>query len=171
MKCPTCHVPLVREKYAGANVQDCPQCSGALLDTRRAEKIKRRVNKDLAQLTKEINETSSEDTKQEIRCPRCRAKMRKREIKQLQLFVDDCHQCDLSWFDGGELAALQLEFENDPQTVELNRMRKRLKEMTDEERAEYEANIAKLKDLGSPLGQAIRGATFQMARRRGWIFG
>ena len=78
-------------------------------------------------------------------------------------FVDDCPQCEMSWFDGGELAALQLLFEIKPQTVELNAMRDRLKNMTEDERKEYEANIAKLQDLGSPMGQAIRGASFELA--------
>jgi Zn-finger nucleic acid-binding protein len=162
MQCPTCELELVRGKYAGANVRECTGCQGALLATTRAAKIERRVNKDVPELVKEVANTTASDTDHKIRCPSCRAEMEKRQIKQLGLSIDDCHQCGMSWFDGGELAALQLCFEKDPQTVELNRMRERLSSMTEEERLEYEANISKLKDLGSSLGQAIRGATFDL---------
>ena len=168
MNCPTCKLNLVRGKYAGANVRECPECNGALLATSRAHKIERRIDKDIDQLMQEVTDSNATDTAELIRCPSCQSKMRKRLVKQLELFVDDCGQCGMSWFDGGELATLQLAFETDSQTVELNSMRDRLKNMTDEERQEYEANIAKLKDLGSPIGQAIRGATFDLTLRRYW---
>ena len=163
MNCPACQNELVRGKYAGANVRECTECGGALLATSRARKIERRVNKDIDQLKQELESSQPDDIQDSIRCPSCRARMRKRLIRMFDFFVDDCSQCEMSWFDGGELAALQLLFEVKPQTVELNAMRDRLKNMTEDERKEYEANIAKLQDLGSPMGQAIRGASFELA--------
>ena len=140
-----------------------------LLATSRAEKIERRVNKDTAQLNQELMESSGNDHRDSMKCPSCRAEMRKRRASQLDFFVDDCRQCGMSWFDGGELAALQLSFENDHQVVELNRMRERLKNMTDDERSEYEASIARLKDLGSPMEQAILSATFELTVYYYWL--
>jgi len=165
MKCPVDDNNLVRGKYAGANVHECGQCNGALLTTVRAGKIERRINKNTERLVEELSESDAADTQEAVRCPKCRAEMKKRFVKQIDISIDDCRQCGMSWFDGGELAALQLAFESDPQTVELNQMRKRLNSMTDVERAEYETNINKLQDLGSPLGQAVRGATFQLTAR------
>ncbi len=169
MKCPICKLDLVRGKYIGATVHECMGCQGALLVTARADRIERRVNKNVAQLVREIATTTAGDTQETVRCPRCRAEMAKRPIRQLGLSVDDCQQCGMSWFDGGELAALQLLFESKPQTVELNRMRERLEQMTEEERLEYEANIRRLTDLGSPVGQAFREAAFELSVRFRWM--
>ena len=168
MNCPYCQTTLVRTKYAGANVRECPGCKGMLLATSRAEKIKRRVNKDIDQLEKELESVSNKDGLEEIRCPACRDKMDKRLVKKLGIHVDDCNQCGMTWFDSGELAALQLAFEERPQTAELNKFRHRLENMNDEERTEYEASIARLTDLGTPLDQAVRGAVFEMSLRYYW---
>lgn len=168
MKCPTCELELLRGDYYGANVHECAGCQGALLVTTRSKWIERRVNKDLPELVRELANTTASDTRHAIRCPKCRAEMKKRPVKQLAIAIDDCRQCGMSWFDGGELASLQLLFEKDPQTIELNRMRERLNSMTEEERTEYEANVSRLKDLGSPLGQAARGAAFELLARYRW---
>lgn len=134
-----------------------------LLATSRAEKIKRRVNKDVERLEKELESVAVKDGIEEIRCPACRDKMDKRLVKKLGIHIDDCNQCDMTWFDPGELATLQLAFEERPQTAELNKFRDRLKNMTDAERMEYEQRIAQLRDLGSPMEQAIRGATAELS--------
>jgi len=40
--------------------------------------------------------------------------------------------------------------------------------MTDEERSEYEKRIARLRDLGTPMEQAVRGAVFELADLHYW---
>ena len=168
MNCPHCQSALARTKYANANVRECPECKGLLLATSRAEKIRRRVDKDIKLLEKELETVAVKDGLEVIRCPACRDKMKKRRVKKLNIHVDDCSQCDTTWFDPGELALLQLAFEDRPQTAELNKFRDRLQSMTEEERAEYEHRIAKLRDLGTPMEQAIRGAVFEMALKYHW---
>ena len=59
-------------------------------------------------------------------------------------------------------------FEARAQTSELNGFRDRLENMTDEERSEYEQRIARLRDLGTPMEQAVRGAVFELAYRYYW---
>lgn len=164
MNCPSCEKKLSRTQYAGTNVRHCDQCQGVLLKSSRANKIERRVNKDVDELEKEIRRFDNEDTIREVRCPACRDKMDKLFVKKLEFYVDNCGQCGMSWFDGGELASLQLAYENKPQAKELARMRNRLKNMTDEERLEYETDLQNLRDLGSSMGQAARGATFVRAQ-------
>ncbi len=168
MKCPVCDCDLNRGKYAGANVMECADCRGALVATSRAAKIERRINKDLQQLAREHAANKTDDTRVAIRCPNCRSKMEKRAVEELSLQIDDCRNCGRSWFDGGELAALQLLFEQDPQTQELNQMRARLEAMSPAEREEYESRISKLRDDGSSFSQAVRGATFELSMRYYW---
>ncbi len=168
MKCPKCETSLVRSRYAGANVRECESCSGMLLCRNRATKIERRVNKDIQQLVEETETVASSDTLEKVRCPACRNRMDKSLIEKIGIHIDECRNCDNAWFDGGELALLQLAYENRDQTVELNQMRDRLKNMSAAERAEYEERIANLVDLGSPMEQAIRGATLELSERYWW---
>ena len=139
-----------------------------LLNRDRADKIEKRVNKDTESLAKEAEASDLNDTVEQIPCPACRNRMKKVLVKDLGFHVDECNNCDQAWFDGGELARLQLAFENDPQRAEVNQMRERIKNMTPEERAEYENRIANLKDLGTPMEQAMAGATAELAFRFWW---
>lgn len=168
MKCPKCESKLVRAKYLNANIRQCPESCGMLLDRKRADRIEKRVNKDVELLAKEAEGIKENDTVGQIRCPACRDRMKKVLVEDLGFHVDECNNCERAWFDRGELACLQLAFENKPKTVELNQMRERIKNMTAEERAEYENRIANLKDLGTPMEQAILGATAELAIRYWW---
>jgi Zn-finger nucleic acid-binding protein len=88
--------------------------------------------------------------------------MKKSVPEDLGFHVDECMNCDATWFDGGELAKVQLAFETKSQTQQVNRMRDRLNSMTPAERAAYEKRIENLVDLGSPMGQAVTEATFEL---------
>ena len=59
-------------------------------------------------------------------------------------YIDDCSKCGQLWFDAGELAKLQLQYESSEQGLEMFRFRERLANMTEQERAELEARIANL---------------------------
>jgi len=141
MQCPTCESKLVRSKYLGANIRQCLDCNGMLLDSKRAKSIEKRINKDVELLVKEAEASDVNDAIVELRCPACRAPMDKEQIEELNFHVDECGNCDRVWFDGGELALLQLAFEIKPQRKELNRMRERIQNMTDEERAELKNEL------------------------------
>lgn len=165
MKCPKCSDPLVRTKYAGANVHECPNCYGHLVEHRRVARIEKRIDKDLDQLKDEVIDSDGIDLGEKIRCPRCRDRMRKQANRKLGFQTDECGNCDFVWFDGGELAMLQIGFEANPQTQEVNKMRNRLESMTTAQRREYDERIANLVDKGSPMEQAVRGATFELTYR------
>jgi len=158
MKCPSCDVPLNRASYAKANLERCLKCFGLLLSSYRAKTIQQRVDKDLDRLIEEARAAPQHDTVARIRCPQCRSPMSKSTDKEFGFLIDECERCDLTWFDPRELALVQLVYESNPQRVEMNAFRERLKNMTAEERAEYEKRISKLKDLGGPLQQAFSEA-------------
>ena len=102
------------------------------------------MNKDTKQLMNEAESASLHDTPGRLQCPDCRLKMEKTEVEDFGFFLDVCANCGLTWFDPSELALFQLAFETKPQRMELNAMRERLKNMTTEERAEYERNISQI---------------------------
>lgn len=162
MHCPNCQQRLDRTKYSGANVHQCRQCGGHLVDKRRVKTIEKRIDKDHKSLVNEIAASTQVDQLDKFRCPRCKAPMKKSVPEDLGFHVDECMNCDATWFDGGELAKVQLAFETKSQTQQVNRMRDRLNSMTPAERAAYEKRIENLVDLGSPMGQAVTEATFEL---------
>jgi Zn-finger nucleic acid-binding protein len=168
MNCPQCNEKLARIKYKGANAQQCLSCNGILIDKTRASRIEKRVNKDVAQLAKEAERSESVDVQEEIRCPACRNRMAKVLVKELLFHVDECSNCDKAWFDGGEIAKIQLAFENKEQTIELNQMRTRLQNMSEAEKASYEKRIAELTDLGTPMEQAISESVLELSAFYYW---
>lgn len=166
MNCPRCDQTLNRAKYAGANTFACNQCRGHLIAQTRVRAIESRINKDLDGLQNEVVAAGEFDLQGKVKCPKCRGQMRKTKARKLEFTIDECTNCDFTWLDGGELAKIQLAFEAKDQTQELNRMRDRLNNMSDEERAEYQADIDRLVDLGSSLEQAISGAAIHYTNRQ-----
>lgn len=147
MKCPVCKTSkLVRAKYEGLAVRHCEKCKGYLVLRNRLDGIKVKREKSDEDFLKELAESKGEDTKRRLICSRCTRGMEKqvRRCGPERYFVDECKDCNLIWLDGGELARFQLQYENSDKAEELFRFRDRLATMTDEERKEYEANIAKL---------------------------
>ena len=163
MKCPNCNTALEGTRFANTAVRQCPQCNGFLLQKSRVEKIRRRIDKDHESLKNEILESSRIDSLTTVRCPSCSSRMDKVPAENLDFYVDECGQCQMSWFDPGELARLQLAFEYDPRTIELNQMRDRLRNMTDEERAEYERRLAELPEHSSFAWDATNESAFDFA--------
>lgn len=152
MNCPKCEHLLARVRYAGVNVLQCDQCGGHLVENHRVKTIERRVDKDLNALMAEIVAVEGLDTAHKVRCPRCRARMVKKEIRAQRKFrIDECRNCDLVWLDGGELAEIQFAFGTKEQTAEVNRMRERLATMSEAEKNEYEARIANLIEIGTEM--------------------
>ena len=165
MNCPSCQAPLHRILYEGMSVFRCMQCHGYLVGQKRLEGIQASPQTSIEGLKKEVIEESRPDTLDAIRCPRCRRKMDKRFIEEpASMYVDTCRECGHLWLDGGELARLQLAHEMKPQAQEARRFQQRLKTMTAEERAEFEANIAKLPDDSEALPLVLE----MLSRRDPW---
>lgn len=163
MNCPVCHVGMKSKLYSDNRLFECDKCRGHLVEQFRMNKIQRRINKDLIGLIKESVEADSHDTDQHLRCPRCRNRMDKKFVRGgLSFHVDECRNCKFVWLDGGELAEIQLDYENNAQTSELNKMRERLATMTRQEREEYEARIASLKS-GDTIRTSMSEITHELA--------
>ena len=75
------------------------------------------------------------------------------------------------WFDGGELARLQLGHEIRPQAREVAELERRHREMSPERRAEFEKNLANLPESDSGLDASFHAAVFAAltsGTRSGW---
>ncbi len=157
MKCPTCSDTLVRVKYEGFPVFRCESCFGYLVPVHRIDSFKRSRGKTIEQLKDETLGESRPDTEERIRCPRCKMVMKKEFFKDLASFhTDTCESCELIWFDGGELARLQLCYEMSPQGQDAAEFQRRLREMSPEAKAEFERNLANLPERESAVSGALR---------------
>ncbi|MBN2294784.1 MAG: zf-TFIIB domain-containing protein [Pirellulales bacterium] len=156
MKCPVCNSELKRLMYEGFAVFRCMNCHGYLLSDRRIESIKRSNKRGQDLLKQEVIEESGADTLEEIRCPRCRRKMKKKFIPEpASLHLDRCADCEMSWFDGGELARLQLTHEISLRGRDAAEFRRRHEEMTPQRKIEFEENLKKLDSGEEMLGQSF----------------
>jgi len=168
--CPSCETTLQRETYETFFVFQCPDCSGVLLNTSRLSWIKTRRGLSTEELQGQVDSASStEDTHEKIRCPRCRgeggaATMDKMESRKLEptaeLFVIDlCQSCQLAWFNGGELARLQLAYESTPKALAELQMQLQAETRTEEEEEELREDLAQLPGISStPIGDFFVGS-------------
>lgn len=160
MKCPVCGSELKRILYEGFAVFRCMSCHGYLMAKRRLDNIKRSDKRPVELLKQEVTEQSGSDTAEEIRCPRCRRKMKKKFIvAPASLHVDTCRDCEMLWLDGGELARLQLAHEISDRGRDAAEFRRRHREMTPQRRAQFERDLAKL-DSGEQSTGSVLGESF-----------
>ena len=147
LKCPICKILLVRKTYEGVNIHACEKCTGTLLRFDRLRAVESRRDKSEQELTNELVQ-AGEDTLEKIRCSRCLSNMEKRTKKlgSWEFTIDRCNKCKLVWLDAGELAKLQVVYEYSEKGEEAKRFQNRLKNMSPEEKREYEARIASLKE-------------------------
>jgi Zn-finger nucleic acid-binding protein len=167
--CPLCRIELVRLTYEGFGVTQCGSCRGVLVLEGRVGGIKARRERSIEQLGVEIENSSAEDTRTSVPCPSCSHAMYKHSINRPHRFsIDRCDKCHLVWLDGGELAKLQLAFEDSGAGEEASELKRRWDEMSPERRAEFERNLAKLPNPPNPvlLGilDAIKEAPFKGRR-------
>ncbi len=152
MKCPSCSSTLVRTEYEGFPVFRCDGCHGYLLARRRMGSIQKKQDKSIEHLKQETLAEAGEDTKDRIPCPRCRIRMKKEFLKEPAAFhIDTCKACQLVWFDGGELARLQLSHEISDRGQEAAEMKRRHDEMTPQRREQFERDLANLPEPKSPV--------------------
>ncbi len=156
MKCPVCSASLRASRYEGLPVFTCDACSGYLVATRRVTDIKRRRMTTKAELIEEAAIDGETDSKDRLRCPRCKGWMQKQSWAEHPSFhLDVCQNCDFVWFDTGELARLQLDFELSDRGQEAARFQDRLKNMTPAEKEEFESALAELPEGDATLASAF----------------
>jgi Zn-finger nucleic acid-binding protein len=145
MNCPVCDVPLARVPYEGFPVWTCGQCHGHFADTARIETIKNTTRLSTAELKEEAKAEYRNESEKSLRCPRClRAMEKKRLNEKWNFIIDYCAPCDWTWFDGGELAILQLLYEDTPAARDRAEFKRRIAEMTPARLRQYEENLAKM---------------------------
>lgn len=157
MQCPTCETALQPEVYEEVHVMQCPQCHGYLIDHRRVQLIKMSRERTQELLNLESADQAADDTLQQLRCPKCKVrrmmKVKSRTHNGSQFFIDICEDCDSVWFDGGELAKLQLDFEGSAQAIEAFAFERRSRERTPEEKRAFEEQVRQLPLSSSGLSQ------------------
>jgi Zn-finger nucleic acid-binding protein len=164
MECPTCATTLERAKYENVTVFQCAQCSGYLIHKRRMVVIKSSRDQSRAALQEEAEAERRPDSEETIRCPRCLVpRMRKQPIKisaEVEFHLDTCQECDHVWFDGGELARWQINYEQGAQGQEEEQMRRRAQMRTPEQKAATAEIMAALPRSRNFLAGASRELFF-----------
>ena len=165
MKCPKCSTDLKRNLYEGLPVFHCGTCDGYLVATNRVEDINRRRETPTEVLVKEARTPDGADSEDPLRCPRCHLPMEKEFVDGPAPFrLDKCQICEFVWFDVGELARSQLDYESTTHAQEAARFQDRLHEMTPAERSQFEQNLARL--TGShPTLDVLSDAVSELAFR------
>jgi Zn-finger nucleic acid-binding protein len=144
MKCPCCDTPLTRIESEASVRHRCGECGGNLVSHKRLDLIQRRRDRTIEQLKQEVETFFQHDSAERLRCPRCRGTMSKDLERGRLFYIDWCTVCSLVWLDGGELAMLQLRYQDSDKGQEEAELQRRLAAMTDEQKAEFQANLAKM---------------------------
>ena len=158
-KCPVCDLELSRVEYEGYTVRRCASCNGHLMRPDKVEFIKRADRKTPEQLKSEVSAEFSGSSRQRLRCPRCRAPMRKQAINLpvIDLPYDICTDCSLVWLDGGELALVQLAYQSSSGFLNAQEMKRRMQELeaSPERKAIFKANLANLPETKHPVEEVL----------------
>ena len=148
MKCPACKVELERETYEDRPVFHCQQCRGYLVNHTQLRFIKGSRQRNEESLEQDAVRQSGTQGQEPVRCPKClAATMNKKRMDMTHLGgkpfqVDVCKACRLIWFDGGELAKLQLNYELSDKAIEELEMQVQAASRTPQEQAEFERTLA-----------------------------
>lgn len=166
MECPVCGSELERTTYESLGVMRCGNCHGYLIDRNRATGVRNRREKTVQELMVEAKLEMQPDSEEALRCPRCRRKMKKIKTRWTSGFVlDDCDACSLLWFDGGELALMQLQYEGSDAGQDRANRQQRLKNLSPEEKAELQRRID---DLPPPENVVNWLFELEESRRHHW---
>lgn len=129
MKCPLCRsTQLTPTRYVDIPVRTCLSCEGYLVQKKRVGSIKSARKKSDEELLAELSSPKAVDTIRSIICPSCTGGMTKvpMSVGTERYHTDECRKCDLVWFDAGELAKLQLHYEESEQGNEMLKFQKKL---------------------------------------------
>jgi len=92
--------------------------------------------------------------------------MRKERVqitKEQSFSLDLCRDCNVVWFDGGELARMQIQYEKSAQALEAYAFQQREETRTEEEQKELEQAFAELPKWQSGLSLIGKEAFFAVA--------
>lgn len=139
----------------------CCQCDGYLVTPYRLEFIKGSLEKDTDDLKHEAASEFKGDTTSRLKCPRCHFPMEKQRIPLpvMELQSDYCRSCSLVWFDGGELALLQLGYQISYKSLHAQDLQDRMKALEEdpERKARFEECLKKLPPGGEDLFAELLG--------------
>ena len=111
MDCPRCRESLREHIYAShVRAEECPQCLGVWLDDGELKQIEKAAEHDNVNLQEVIDRAAQRSPRSMldewpvIGCPKCGAKMLKREAHYCPgVIIDICSSCRGVWLDGGEV--------------------------------------------------------------------
>jgi Zn-finger nucleic acid-binding protein len=165
MQCPACRVELNRTTYEGVPVFECPRCGGYLVGRRQMVLIKSSRGKSREELEADVESRSGGDSTEDVRCPKCLARdMKKQRVPagDESFHVDVCEKCGVVWFEGGELARMQLQYEASAKGVESLARQQRAAGL-DAGDNEFQRNLAALPRNSNPFVQALKEAWLLVA--------
>lgn len=159
MDCPVCQQPLGRTNYEGTRVLQCEKCAGYLVARRRLRLIRTSRQLSPEDLAAEAEGQHRPDSDAAIRCPKCRDRRMKKERVRMSedeaFMMDVCPKCDHVWFDGGELARLQIKFEKSAQAVDAFARQEQLQTMSEDRREALDEQIDRLSERENFLQSAV----------------
>jgi Zn-finger nucleic acid-binding protein len=153
MDCPKCSRPLNRTTYENVRVMQCDECFGYLVVRKRLMLIKSTRELGPEALHQEAHAEQTPDTEEQLRCPNCLVEvMRKERVRVADdesFHLDVCRKCENVWLDGGELARLQIKFEQSAKAIEAFAHQERLQALSSDEQTELQDRIDNLSDSES----------------------
>jgi Zn-finger nucleic acid-binding protein len=159
-------VELARVAYEKHTAYQCPECRGYLVTRTKVSLIKSSRDRSTEALEEEASGEQRPDSSAVVPCPKCLGRnMTKRKIRIRQpigesFSVDVCRHCRVIWFDGGELARLQLDYEQRPKAADELSAQQRRRDRTAEERKQLEELLAALPRSESFIDRALGELTW-----------
>jgi len=109
MICPTCHNNMIVVEHKKIELDYCPKCQGIWFDAGELELLLTAagINSPQSFLEKMLSSAEVNTSEKQRKCPICRRKMKKVDIKEGgNIMVDACPSGHGIWFDGGEVGSL-----------------------------------------------------------------
>ncbi len=168
--CPRCQKELEWTEYEGQRVMRCATCRGHLVPAPRLRAIKRSDQLGADALMEEAARDFKGPTPIAASCPACKVRMRPEPIPVpgMDVHMDVCRSCQMVWLDGGELALLQLAYEQTPEYQEIAERRRRARELEacPERSARFQEDLSRLPDEPSLVGEIVHELVTEIATPR-----
>lgn len=101
LKCPKCHVEMMRLTQLGVEIDVCPLCNGTWLDRGELRQMTRSRGEQAVRV-RVLNKRPTQ-----FSCPRCGRALREGvHHEQIDFLIDECDHCQGIWLDRGELPRL-----------------------------------------------------------------
>ncbi|MHC4252600.1 MAG: zf-TFIIB domain-containing protein [Planctomycetota bacterium] len=153
MNCPSCGKLLAQAEYEGLPVWHCEACKGRLAGGGRVEAIKEKYGLSTDELVEEVQDERRGDIAGPANCPRCAKPMKKEAGPGPVPFdMDSCDTCKLVWFDGGELALLQLAHEAAKEDEMSEELTRQVEDLSPGSRKSFDDKLSALRDGLVPDG-------------------